>query len=93
MTYFSDLAVLVKEEIAGVSDQVLGEILKTCHAEDEFKEAAGKTGEDATKGFSLDSDSEEEEALGIDVDLYCLDEKAAAVAALGVICMHAPTTC
>ena len=42
MTYFSDLAVLVKEEIADIFDEVVGEILKTCHAEDEFNETQKK---------------------------------------------------
>ena len=36
MTYFSDLSVLLKEDIAPVFDQVLTEILRTMNAEDEY---------------------------------------------------------
>lgn len=31
--------------------------------------------------------------LGMDIDVACLDEKSAAVNAIGQICLHAPVTC
>ena len=40
------------------------------------------------KGFSLDSDSEDEEVVGIDLDSNFLDEKAASIHALGNICLN-----
>ena len=38
ISYFSDLTVLMKEEIAPVFDQVMTEVLKTCLKEDEYKQ-------------------------------------------------------
>lgn len=91
VTYFADLTVLVKEDITEIFDEVMDEILKTCNTEDEFKEQYKN--KDGAKGFSLDSDSEEEDMLGMDIDVACLDEKSAAVNAIGQICLHAPVTC
>jgi hypothetical protein len=42
LTYFSDLSVLIKEDFSIVFDHVMTEILKTCMAEDEFKQVNGK---------------------------------------------------
>jgi hypothetical protein len=37
ISYFSDLTVLLKEEIAPVFNQVMTEVLKTCMKEDDYK--------------------------------------------------------
>jgi hypothetical protein len=68
----------------------MNEVLKTCMKEDDYKQTYEEKKE---KGFSLDSDSEEPELLGIDVDVNTLDEKASAVNALGIIGCHAPVLC
>ena len=45
------------------------------------------------QGFSLDSDSEQGELIGMDIDVATLDEKASAVNALGIIGQHSPKLC
>lgn len=87
-TYFSDLSVLLKEEMAPVFDQVINTILETMYAEDEHEQVKDET-KDPTKGFSLDSDSEND-FVGLNVNLNQVDEKAAAVNAMGIIAMNAP---
>jgi len=52
----------------------------------QFKDENGKT-----KQFSLDSDSDEDEVVGMDVDVNFIDEKAAAVHALGNLCLFCPS--
>ena len=47
-----------------------------------------KVAEKEKQGFSLDSDSEEENVVGLDLDSNFLDEKAAAIHALGNICLN-----
>ena len=90
MTYFADLSILIREDIAPIFEQVIGEILKTCNSESEFIEIK-KTKD---KGFSLDSDSEDNNSeQGVDVDLNHLDEKASAINALGMLCMYCPKLC
>ena len=85
--YFGDIAVIEKQHIdSAVFETVLREILRTCNSESEMKEVKQMKGE---KKFSLDSDSDQG-LVGVDVDVYQLDEKSAAISALGVICMHAP---
>ena len=37
ITYFSDLSVLIKEDMKPVFDEVITEIIKTCVKEDEFQ--------------------------------------------------------
>jgi len=98
ITYFSDLSVLLGEEMAPVFEQVMGEIIKTCNADDEIKVNEDKDGAEGAKstaasgaGFSLDSDSEQEVEIGDDVNH--LDEKASAVNALGIIGQHSPKLC
>lgn len=73
--------------MAPIYDQVMTEMLKTCVAEDEFK-AAEK--DEQKQGFSLDSDSEGAGDQIAEVDVNHLDEKAAAVNAIGIICQHSP---
>ena len=44
ISYFSDLSILLGEEMAPVFDQVMTEILKTCNADDEIKVNEDKDG-------------------------------------------------
>ena len=93
-TYFSDLSILLKEEMAPVFDQVMNTILETMNAEDQHEKVKDESKQGPSKGFSLDSDSEnEEDYMGINVNLSQVDERAAAVNAMGIICMHAPKLC
>ena len=98
VTYFADLSVFLKDDIAPVFDQVMTEILKTCNAADEYKDQekegtdAGKSTAASGAGFSLDSDSDDAE-LEVEIDVNHLDEKSAAVNALGVIGQHCPKLC
>lgn len=45
---------------------------------------------DPLKGFDSDSAEDEEDFGGIEVNLAQIDEKAAAVNAMGIICMNSP---
>jgi len=98
MTFFYELTDLLEEDIAPHFDEVMTELLKTCNKEDDFDDAkkgdgATGNGPDPAKGFSLDSDSDLSGGYGLDVDVACLDEKAAAVNALGYMFFAAPVTC
>ena len=84
MTFFYELSDLLGEDIAPIFNEVMTEILKTCNKEDDFEDVKKEgNGPDGVKGFSLDSDSDDGDALGLEVDTACLDEKAAAVNAVG----------
>ena len=88
VTYFADLSVLLKEDIAPYFTQVMDEILKICS-----EEIQQKTTEAPKQGFSLDSDSEGGDVLGVNIDIGHVDEKASAINALGILAMHAPLLC
>lgn len=88
-TYFSDLAVLLKEDLAPVFEQVMSTILETMNAEDQQEEVRDEK-RDGAKGFSLDTDSEGEGLIGMNVDIGQVDERSAAINALGIIAMHSP---
>lgn len=88
ISYFSDLSVLMREDVPPCLEQVLEEILKVCHSEEEFTPQEGEK----KKDFSLDSDSDDEE-LGIEVDVSQIDEKSAAINALGIISLNSPKLC
>ena len=99
ITYFADLSIFLKDDIAPVFDQIITEIIKTCVASDEYKgneekegAGAGKSTSASGAGFSLDSDSDGEE-MELEIDVNHLDEKSAAVNALGVIGQHCPKLC
>jgi hypothetical protein len=71
--------------MAPIINQVLNEILKSCKSEAGFAQEHEKKAKEA---FSLDSDSEDEdEIVGINVDINFIDEKSAAVHALGNIAL------
>jgi hypothetical protein len=81
ISYFAELCRILKGEMAPIINQVLDEILKSCKSESGFQEEHEKKAKDA---FSLDSDSEDEaELVGMNVDINFIDEKSAAVHALG----------
>lgn len=96
ITYFADLSIFLKNDIAPIFDQIITEIIKTCNASDEYKD--DKKTENPENGpgqgakFSLDSDSDPDEAE-LQIDVNHLDEKSAAVNALGVIGQHCPKLC
>jgi hypothetical protein len=65
----------------------MAEIIKTCQKDDEFQEKR----KEKEPGISLDSDSaDDDDLLGVNVDINSLDEKAAAVNALGIIGCNSP---
>jgi len=94
MNFFYELTDLLGEDIAPHYQEVMTEILKTCMREDNFtKKDKAEEGANPAKNFSLDSDSENvEDILNMEVDLACLDEKAAAVNAVGYMFFSAPNT-
>jgi hypothetical protein len=81
ISYFAELVRILKGEMEPIINQVLDEILKSCKSEAGFKEEKETKTKDA---FSLDSDSDEgEQLVGMNVDINFIDEKSAAVHALG----------
>ena len=84
IAYFAEIARILKNEMAPIINVVLDEILKSCKSEAGMKPEIEPKPKEA---FSLDSDSEEDEGelVGMDVDANFIDEKAAAVHALGNI--------
>ena len=85
ISYFSDISKILKSQFAPILDAVLGPILEVIDANDGLVE---KVAEKEKQGFSLDSDSEDENVVGLDLDSNFLDEKAAAIHALGNICLN-----
>ena len=85
ISYFSDISKILKSQFAPILDSVLQPILEVITADDGILE---KVTDKKDKGFSLDSDSEDEEVVGIDLDSNFLDEKAAAIHTLGNICLN-----
>ena len=85
ISYFAELARILKNEMAPIINQVLDEILKSVKSQAGLTHEVEKKAKDA---FSLDSDSEDEaELVGMDVDINFIDEKSAAVHALGNIAL------
>lgn len=83
ISYFAELVRILKLEMAPIIDKVLDEILKSCKSEAGYVQEHEKKTKEA---FSLDSDSEDEgEIVGMNVDVNFIDEKSAAVHALGNI--------
>jgi hypothetical protein len=83
IAYFAEIARILKSEMAPIINTVLDEILKSCKSDAGMKTEVEAKPKEA---FSLDSDSEDEdEVVGMDVDVNFIDEKAAAVHALGNI--------
>jgi importin-4 len=83
ISYFAELVRILKSDMAPIINQVLDEILKSCKSEAGMKTEVEQKPKEA---FSLDSDSEDEaELVGMDVDVNFIDEKSAAVHALGSI--------
>jgi hypothetical protein len=89
ISYFAELVRILKNDMAPIINQVLDEILKSCKSEAVMKTEIEKKTKEA---FSLDSDSEDEaEVVGMDVDVNFIDEKSAAVHALGNIGLFCST--
>lgn len=76
MNYFGEISKIMKSDMAPIIPTIIEPILTEVGAE-----LALKTAPKEKKDFSLDSDSEDEEVLGLDVE--GIDEKTAAIHALG----------
>ena len=88
ISYFAELARIVKGDMAPIIDKVLDEVLKSIKSTAGVLESRAEQTKDA---FSLDTDSEDEAALvGMDVDVNFIDEKSSAVHALGNIALFCP---
>ena len=75
--------------MAPIINPILDEIIKSCKSNAGVREELEKKPKEA---FSLDSDSEDEaDLVGMDVDVNFIDEKSAAVHALGNICLMCPS--
>ena len=76
--------------MAPIIDQVLTEVLNSCKSNAGIREEYAEKPKEA---FSLDSDSEDDEAelAGMDVDVNFIDEKTSAVHALGSIALFCTT--
>jgi len=83
LSYFSEISKILRNEMAPIFDKVLEQIIATCISEEGIK----SQGEKKDK-FSLDSDSEEEEIVGIDVNTNFIDEKSSAIHCLGNLSMN-----
>jgi len=86
--YFSEICKIMKSQMAPIFELVLTETLKSCENEDGLTEqrAAKKS-----EGFSLDTDSDdEEEIVGMNVDYNFIDEKASAIHAIGNLGINCP---
>lgn len=86
--YFSEISKILKSDMAPVLSTVLTEIMKSLASEDGIKPQT----QTKQKDFSLDSDSDDgEQVVGFDIDTGFIDEKAAAIHALGNICLNCPS--
>jgi hypothetical protein len=88
LSYFSDLSKIMRAEIAPIFDKILEEVIKSCNSDSGIKK---NLVEKEKEGFSLDSDSDfEDEIEGVDVDINFLDEKSAAISAMGNLALNCP---
>lgn len=70
--------------MAPVLETVIDAVIDAC----ETDEAETKTAEKHREGFSLDTDSDDDEVIGVDVNLNFLDEKASALHCLGNLAVN-----
>jgi hypothetical protein len=85
--YFSEISKILKSDMAPILSTVLTEIMKSLNSEDGIKPQLESR---QKKDFSLDSDSDEsgDEVVGFDINNSFIDEKAAAIHALGNIALN-----
>lgn len=89
ISYFAEISRILKSEMNPIVDIVLREIIKACKSESGLVKKTEPS--EKKKEFSLDSDSEDDDDegyVGVDVDVNFIDEKSAAVHALGNICLN-----
>ena len=70
---------------------MLPEIIKSCNSQSGLNKEVASENNNNNKSFSLGSDSDDDEEgdlLGVDVDVNFIDEKSAAVHAIGNICLN-----
>jgi hypothetical protein len=79
IAYFSEICKVLKSDMEPIFTKIINELGRSVESE-----AGIKVPEKPEGGFSLGSDSEDDEnPMGIDIDTNFIDEKAAAVGALG----------
>lgn len=83
LSYFSEISKILKNDMAPIFDKVLEQIFATCVSEEGIQSTTEKKDK-----FSLDSDSDEEEIVGIDVNTNFIDEKSSAIHCLGNMSMN-----
>ena len=78
--------------MAPIVNQVLEEVIKSCNSDQGITQVLEKEQQPEMKQFSLDSDSEDSDAdvKGIDVDVNFIDEKSAAIHAIGNLFLYCP---
>ena len=81
--YFSEICKILKSQLAPIFEVILNATIKAAESEDGMQVVEAEK-----DGFSLDSDSEGGEIAGIDIDPAFLDEKCAAVHAIGNLGLH-----
>jgi hypothetical protein len=74
----------MKSQLAPIFDAVLNATIVAAESEDGMRVVEAEKDD----GFSLDSDSENGDIAGIDIDPAFLDEKCAAVHAIGNLALH-----
>lgn len=82
--YFSEICKILKSQLAPIFEIILNSTIQACESEAGLKLIEAEKDE----GFSLDSDSDEGDIAGVDIDPDFLDEKSAAVHALGNLALH-----
>lgn len=90
--YFSEISKVLKSDMKPILKTVLEEVMKSLVSEEGIVPVVD---EKKAGDFSLDSDSDDEEGqvTGLDIDTSFIDEKAAAIHALGNIFMNCSTLC
>lgn len=91
--YFSSIVKILKTDIGPIVPTILEEVLKSIASQGGIRETTMNqiNAESKKKDFSLDTDSEEDddEVVGMDIDINFLDEKSAAIHCLGHLCLFA----
>jgi len=93
ISYFSDLSVLAKNEIPmPIFEDVMAELFKVCMKDDDALKKKQEEKPQKPGDFSLDTDSDDMDNFedDIEIDNSIVDEKSAAVNAIGVFGCHSP---
>ena len=85
ISYFSEICKVLKSDMAPIFEKILNELGQSVASEDGIQMQDNSK---AAGGFSLGSDSEDNEPAGITLDTNFIDEKSAAVAGLGNLALN-----